>query len=503
MLTATAVGTALAPAPAPYAAPTVTAASGLTSAALPARYAAVRADIAAAHATAVRLGDDDRAAALARLLTPGRTFLAFDARRTGRAVEVHGDLTRARRIAVLVPGADSTLTNFDAPKWPGAAARTLTQALKAPPSHTDTHTPAPTTPPLPTTPPTDTQPPNPIASPTPRHTPTQKPPNRTREPTRSPATHPTHELGQSPTSEPTTRTTHEPSPTREFRRSAPREAATRTAHGPSVTRRLGQSAITEPATRTARGPSPTRQIGRSAAREPAVRMAHGSSPTRGLGRSVGGRPVVRAAHGSSAVRGVGRSGFRGPVARTVRGVGPASGLGGSSGVAVIAWLGYDSPSTLGAGVLTTGRADDGARALRGLLDGLRTVNPRATVALLCHSYGTVVCARTRPGPAVTDIALYGSPGVPAAHASDVSATARVWAGRARGDWTAYVPKVRVAGIGLGGDPGRPAFGALPLALGGGTHSGYLLPGSAALPALLQVTVGAVNSVRTANTPSPH
>jgi hypothetical protein len=45
------------------------------------------------------------------LTAPGRTFLDFDPR--SRAVEVVGDLATARRIVVVVPGADTTLATFD------------------------------------------------------------------------------------------------------------------------------------------------------------------------------------------------------------------------------------------------------------------------------------------------------------------------------------------------------------------------------------------------------
>jgi pimeloyl-ACP methyl ester carboxylesterase len=43
----------------------------------------------------------------------GRQFLAFDAAGDGIAVEVVGDLAAADRIAVLVPGVDTTLRDFD------------------------------------------------------------------------------------------------------------------------------------------------------------------------------------------------------------------------------------------------------------------------------------------------------------------------------------------------------------------------------------------------------
>ncbi|MFY1671951.1 alpha/beta hydrolase [Plantactinospora sp. WMMB334] len=49
----------------------------------------------------------------AHWVAAGRTFLAFDPRGDGLAVEVLGDLRTADRIAVLVPGVDSTLRDFD------------------------------------------------------------------------------------------------------------------------------------------------------------------------------------------------------------------------------------------------------------------------------------------------------------------------------------------------------------------------------------------------------
>ncbi|WUI01894.1 alpha/beta hydrolase family protein [Spirillospora sp. NBC_00431] len=77
------------------------------------RYAAERESIEKALKTAQAIGDTDRARALGTLLHPGRRFLYFDPRGNGRAVEVIGDITRARRIAILIPGADTTLTTFD------------------------------------------------------------------------------------------------------------------------------------------------------------------------------------------------------------------------------------------------------------------------------------------------------------------------------------------------------------------------------------------------------
>ncbi|WJK38382.1 alpha/beta fold hydrolase [Solwaraspora sp. WMMA2056] len=45
--------------------------------------------------------------------TTGRQFLEFDITGDGTAVEAVGDLSTARRIAVLIPGTDNTLATFD------------------------------------------------------------------------------------------------------------------------------------------------------------------------------------------------------------------------------------------------------------------------------------------------------------------------------------------------------------------------------------------------------
>ncbi|QFG20944.1 alpha/beta hydrolase [Actinomadura sp. WMMB 499] len=294
----TAAGSAVAAkAPAgPYAAPAPVPA--LSAATLDARFASAARDIGRAHATAVRTGDRDRARALSAFRAPGRRFLAFDPRGDGRAVEVIGDLRRAARIAVVVPGADNALATFDSVKFAGGGARALYR--------------------------------------------------------------------------------------------------------------------------------------RMAAEAPSAR------------------------------------------------------------VAVIAWLGYRSPSTLGPHVLTDDRAESGARRLDRFLTGVARVNPDARLALLCHSYGSVVCGEAAPGLAgvpVDDIALFGSPGTTARDVSGLRTSATVWAGRSTGDWTRFVPHVRFAGIGFGPDPVSPGFGAVRFDAGSGPHSAYLTPGSPALRNLALIALG--------------
>ena len=160
-------------------------------------------------------------------------------------------------------------------------------------------------------------------------------------------------------------------------------------------------------------------------------------------------------------------------------------------LAVVAWLGYDAPATVSLDVLTAGRADQGARALRPLVSWLGTRG--AQVALLCHSYGTVVCGRAAEkrdlAGDVTDLAVFGSPGLTVSSASGLHTGARLWAGRASGDWMRFVPDVRVLGVGFGADPAAPGFGARRFATGGGGHSDYLSPGGVSLRNLALIALG--------------
>ncbi|MDA2807074.1 alpha/beta hydrolase [Nocardiopsis suaedae] len=78
-----------------------------------AAYDANRDAAARASRAAQRAGDAERAEALSALAAPGRDLLEFDPHGQGRAVEVVGDLEDADRVAVLVPGADTTLDTFD------------------------------------------------------------------------------------------------------------------------------------------------------------------------------------------------------------------------------------------------------------------------------------------------------------------------------------------------------------------------------------------------------
>ncbi|NUW00404.1 alpha/beta hydrolase [Streptomyces sp. CAI 127] len=165
------------------------------------------------------------------------------------------------------------------------------------------------------------------------------------------------------------------------------------------------------------------------------------------------------------------------------------------GGAVIVWLGYRSPATISPAALTTGRADKAAPGLRALVDEVRAVRPAARISLLCHSYGSVICARSAPGTSADAVVLYGSPGVAAEDAGSLRTGARVWAGRGGDDWIAHVPHVRVrvpfvATVGFGTDPVAEEFGAEVFDAGDGGHSDYLLRGSRSLTNLARIVAGA-------------
>ncbi|MFI5725984.1 alpha/beta hydrolase [Streptomyces cyaneofuscatus] len=164
------------------------------------------------------------------------------------------------------------------------------------------------------------------------------------------------------------------------------------------------------------------------------------------------------------------------------------------GGAVVVWLGYRSPATVSPASVTDGRAAEAAPRLRELVNRLGAVLPGARITLLCHSYGSVICARAASGIPADAIVLYGSPGTGAEDVAALRTGARVWAGRGGGDWIARVPHVRVrvpfvGAVGFGTDPVADRFGAEVFDAGGGGHSDYLLPRSRSLTNLARIASG--------------
>ena len=165
---------------------------------------------------------------------------------------------------------------------------------------------------------------------------------------------------------------------------------------------------------------------------------------------------------------------------------------GQKNLAIIAWLGYPAPAMLSPSVMTSGDAGQGAQALKPLVTAI--AKHGAQVALLCHSYGSVVCGLAAPNLPVTDIAVFGSPGMDANSAQDLHTAARVWAGREADDSIKYVPHVHLLGLGFGADPMSPGFGASIFATGDSGHSGYLAPGSESLRNLAEIALGHTKAV---------
>ncbi|MCT7351225.1 alpha/beta hydrolase family protein, partial [Streptomyces sp. 15-116A] len=170
--------------------------------------------------------------------------------------------------------------------------------------------------------------------------------------------------------------------------------------------------------------------------------------------------------------------------------------------AVIAWLGYETPGTISTTVASTDRADQAAPQLGALIRDVRraTTAPHPHISLLCHSYGSVVCAEAAPttADAVQDIALLGSPGTGTDTAAALRTPARIWAARGADDWVENVPHLSAdlfgTTVGFGTDPVTPAFGARVFAAGEGGHSDYFAPGSLSLTNLTRIVLGDTEAV---------
>lgn len=165
--------------------------------------------------------------------------------------------------------------------------------------------------------------------------------------------------------------------------------------------------------------------------------------------------------------------------------------------AVIAWADYTSPTGIGLDSATALRAEQGSVRLNALV---RSLPGDSTVALVCHSYGSVVCgvAASSLPPRVTDIAVAGSPGMRAETVGQLRTRARVWAMRDADDWIQDVPHLEVGGLGHGADPVSSEFGARILSAAHAQgHSGYFEPGTESLYNFAEIGIGAYASVRCA------
>ncbi len=163
--------------------------------------------------------------------------------------------------------------------------------------------------------------------------------------------------------------------------------------------------------------------------------------------------------------------------------------------ATIAWADYDAPGGIGLDASTGAMAEAGAVRLNTLV---RSLPAPTTVQLFCHSYGSVLCgvgAARLPQRKVTDIAVYGSPGMRAPNVRALHTSARVWAARDATDWIQDVPYVELAGVGHGADPVSRAFGArIVSAAGALLHTGYFAAGTESLANFTRIALGRYSSV---------
>ncbi|MEV7024856.1 alpha/beta hydrolase [Kitasatospora sp. NPDC093558] len=170
--------------------------------------------------------------------------------------------------------------------------------------------------------------------------------------------------------------------------------------------------------------------------------------------------------------------------------------------AVIAWTGYVTPSGLGPDAVTSRLADIGAPRLQRLLAGLKeTTRPDAPPSLLCHSYGSVVCGDAAPeipraavSPSdtsgVTDMMVFGSPGMGVQSTGELGTGVHVWATRNPSDWIGNVPYLEVGGLGHGADPTSSGFGAEEISSARAAgHNGYFAEGTDSLHNFAAISLG--------------
>jgi hypothetical protein len=168
-------------------------------------------------------------------------------------------------------------------------------------------------------------------------------------------------------------------------------------------------------------------------------------------------------------------------------------------VAVVVWLGYDTPEQVDRQAFRSERAVAGAHALSRFLDGLPG---QARVSLLCHSYGAVVCGRAGDGGRVGDLVALAAPGMDVASAAGLRTSARVWAARIADDPIRFVPNLRVGGFGHGADPVGPGFGARVFRTGAASgHDSYYTAGAESLGNLARIVLDRHSEVTLVDHPS--
>lgn len=182
--------------------------------------------------------------------------------------------------------------------------------------------------------------------------------------------------------------------------------------------------------------------------------------------------------------------------------------GPQASLAVVAWLGYQTPTLTD--VASTASAHSGADLLAHELAGLQAWRgaDEPHLTLVGHSYGSTTAAASlwaaaadRLATRVDDLVVLGSPGLLASSASQVPVAAgHLWVGAASGDPVSHLGW-------FGEDPAQARFGARrfeaeddgkdPLLLQPWQHVRYLDPGSEALAAVVDIVRGTPQGIRPA------
>lgn len=159
----------------------------------------------------------------------------------------------------------------------------------------------------------------------------------------------------------------------------------------------------------------------------------------------------------------------------------ALGSAAAERIAVLAWLGYDPPDHLLAGV-DPRPAREGAAALAAEVQALRRRGVQRVV-LVGHSYGALVAVRAAAdGAGVDEVVLLGAPGLGLDPGGAALEGVGLWSATARGDAVSLLAR---AGLVHGTDP---ASVARHLPTGGHGHSSYLSD-EVLLDALAAVVLG--------------
>ncbi|WP_285117117.1 alpha/beta hydrolase [Leifsonia sp. fls2-241-R2A-40a] len=173
------------------------------------------------------------------------------------------------------------------------------------------------------------------------------------------------------------------------------------------------------------------------------------------------------------------------------------GHGGAPGVAVVAWIGYQTPVLTNIGGTTL--ATQGADGLERTLEGIRALRnaDQPYLSVFAHSYGSTAAlmALERHTVTVDALALMGSPGSDAQSVAGLAVTGgNVFVGEAPMD-----PIVNSAFF--GSDPGSPGYGAKPMGVGGAVdpithvslggssgHNEYFSPGTESMRNLAMIGI---------------